>query len=1212
MPHWPLPLDDARRRDAASGLHHDGGLAARSRGLPGDLLLGSPTRWQPSLRTAVRTVLRMRTPAQLWWGAESICLCNDAWAGLFRVPSDRAVLPAAASPASDPWHRLRGEIDQVLADGKARRTGCLRQVVAGRDGAGGARARYLSFVLEAVGDPAGPDGRVPGVMALCLDDTAEVLARRRMAVREALAAALCGAASPDEVAARAAASLAGATDDLAGVAVYLPDGTGRHLVRAAETLPARTRPPESPDAGARPSASAPGSWPLPERLPCAQASDDSPWPVARALRAAQAGEAPLRLRLASGSVAQEDGQAPESDADLPFQAAMLPVLSVPAPPSGGGPRPGDCAPELLAVAVVGLQPLADSDAAQSDFLQAIAARLAQALQAARSTEQDHRHAAFLTAIDGARIRFLRQAGEGLRNPLARMLGHVHGLLEDDRAPETGARRGVLSLLQRDLRELSRMSDSLFDATRIRASALEPRCAPTDLAARTRDLVGLFRATLPRGCLRPKVDCPALPQPVYVDADMWQQVVLNLLSNAVKFTERGGIEIRLRAQDGHAVLTVKDTGVGIPESDLRALFDRRSPTGGAGPRRRDGLGLVMVQEFVRVHGGTVAARSALGRGSTFTVRIPLGHAHLPDACIVRPDTDGAPDGAQAPSGAPGAPAPAAQDASGDASPAQSPGSPPDPVGPPQDAPTRRQSILSVESDTDMRRHLARVLQPHWDIRFAADCAQALRQIRRQRPDLVLCATALPRRGGLELLRALRAERIAADGRPHDLPVLMLTADPDEQQRIAAFEAGADDYLVQPIGPRELRARVGRTLALVQLRREATRQAMELASRTDQLRHSEARFRGLAEASPACVWLVDAGGALAYLNPCCLELLGPADDREAATAWPRALHPDDAPAYRRELDAAQREQRRFHARVRLRNARGEWRWMDTHGMPLFGQDNLYMGHVGMSLDVTDAVAAEQALQDADRRKDEFMVTLAHELRNSLAPLHNAVHALMRRPDMLTDKALSLHQVMDRQLDHMDQLVEDLTELSRIARGVVVLHPKEIDLHAALQRALDISRPAVERQHHRLHVDLPGTPLPCLGDELRLAQAFSNLVNNAAKYTPPGGDIRLAAQRLPDALVVTVRDNGIGIAPDMIDRIFGMFVQADRPESPGPGGLGIGLALVRSLVELHGGTVEARSGGLGQGSEFRVRLPCGPTSGHSPAQAPSAVAPPGSRPA
>jgi signal transduction histidine kinase len=233
------------------------------------------------------------------------------------------------------------------------------------------------------------------------------------------------------------------------------------------------------------------------------------------------------------------------------------------------------------------------------------------------------------------------------------------------------------------------------------------------------------------------------------------------------------------------------------------------------------------------------------------------------------------------------------------------------------------------------------------------------------------------------------------------------------------------------------------------------------------------------------------------------------------------------------------------------------------------------------------SEEALRSANRRKDEFLAMLGHELRNPLAPIRNAVQ-IMRRPDVPESLRERSRDIIDRQVDHLARLVDDLLDVSRIVQGKISLHTAPLDLATVVEQAVEASRPLIEARHHQLSVRLPGEPVRVNGDSVRLAQVVSNLLNNAAKYTDPGGRIRLETEACEHWAGIRIRDNGVGIPAALLPHVFDLFTQADHSLARTQGGLGIGLTLVKRLVEMHGGRVEARSGGPGQGSEFEVWLP------------------------
>lgn len=354
----------------------------------------------------------------------------------------------------------------------------------------------------------------------------------------------------------------------------------------------------------------------------------------------------------------------------------------------------------------------------------------------------------------------------------------------------------------------------------------------------------------------------------------------------------------------------------------------------------------------------------------------------------------------------------------------------------------------------------------------------------------------------------------------------------------------------------------------------------------LRESEARFRALAEASPAFIWQVDQPGDAIYVNQRAVELIGMTAEELMAGKWHSILHPDDAPAYVAAFDKAVLERSYFKHRVRIKNREGRWRWFRSYAMPWFTVSGEYAGHVGISLDITEAVNAETALMEASRRKDEFLATLAHELRNPLAPIVNAL-ALIAQPDGAASVPRLL-PIISRQVNYMVRLVDDLLEISRITSGKVELRIAPTDLVGVLRNAIDSNAPEIDEKQLELNVSLLQTPLIVQGDAVRLEQIFTNLLNNAVRYTPNRGYIRISAWQEDNSAVASVRDNGIGILPGMLPRLFDMFAQERRSGMGSQEGLGIGLSLVDRLVKMHGGTVEARSEGKDKGSEFIVCLP------------------------
>ncbi|HEX8788834.1 MAG TPA: PAS domain S-box protein, partial [Telluria sp.] len=356
--------------------------------------------------------------------------------------------------------------------------------------------------------------------------------------------------------------------------------------------------------------------------------------------------------------------------------------------------------------------------------------------------------------------------------------------------------------------------------------------------------------------------------------------------------------------------------------------------------------------------------------------------------------------------------------------------------------------------------------------------------------------------------------------------------------------------------------------------------------DALRESEARFRALADASPALVYQFGLDGELMYLNQRSMTAPAPDGGEGRDGGWRSIPRPEDMDGYLHAVFEGIRKNNSYTQRIHTAVSGGGGHWFESHAAPWYSGEGEHRGYVGISLDITGRVEAEEALRDADRRKDEFLATLAHELRNPLAPISNAVQ-LMRRPDgrRQSDRVV---EMVGRQVRQIVRLVDDLMEVSRITRGKIDLKLERLPFAEIVHSAVETSQLFIERAGHQLNVSLPDDPLMLEADRVRLTQVFANLLNNAAKYTDPGGRIWFDVRRDGNQLVASVSDTGIGIPEAELPRVFEMFAQAHRSVGRGQGGLGIGLTMVRSLVEMHNGTVEARSAGGGQGSEFIVRLP------------------------
>ncbi|HYM23388.1 MAG TPA: ATP-binding protein [Vicinamibacterales bacterium] len=826
--------------------------------------------------------------------------------------------------------------------------------------------------------------------------------------------------------------------------------------------------------------------------------------------------------------------------------------------TAASPSPGSRAGRL----VVGLNHRRPFDTQYRGFLDLVADQFGTTLANARAYEEERHRAEALAEIDRAKTAFFSNVSHEFRTPLTLMLGPVEHLLAETDGQLSAAQRHDVDILRRNAGRLLKLVNALLEFSRLEAGRARATYAPTDVAALTRELAGAFRSAIEHAGIRFEVECEAVPDPVFLDRDMWEKIVLNLLSNALKFTLGGGIRIALGARDAAFELMVSDTGAGIPASELPRIFERFHRVEGTRSRTHEGtgIGLALTQELVQLHGGTITAASREGEGTQFVVRIPTGRAHLPqDRVVDRPPAAG-------PSNAP-----LFVDEASRWLPEPLPRTTPAPAA-------SADRILVADDNADMREYLTEVLRD-WNVSTAADGRSALEMARANPPDLIVTDVMMPGLDGFALLRELRAEP-----RTNAVPVLMLSARAGEEARVSGLGAGADDYVVKPFSTRELIARVGSLLNLSRARREAELQKQHLRSL-------------FMQAPTPIVILRGRDHRVEFANALTCTLWGRPEAEVVGRPLVEALPALSEQPFKPLLDQVLQTGalylgKEIPARLDRRGSGTvETAYLNFVYAPLRGVDGAIEGVLMLAFDVTDEVIARNEMdrlrataETANRTKDQFLAMLGHELRNPLSPILTALQLMTLRGDQTSQKERT---VIDRQVRHLVRLVDDLLDVSRIARGKIEIRRQAIDVADVLASAIEATSPVLEQRRHLLNVTVPNGLL-VRGDATRLTQVFVNVISNAAKYTEPGGAIQIAAETDDAFVELSVRDTGIGISEEMLPRVFEMFAQERQALDRANGGLGLGLTIARSLIQLHGGTIEARSEGLGTGSEFVIRLP------------------------
>jgi signal transduction histidine kinase/DNA-binding response OmpR family regulator len=1066
--------------------------------------LGPVETWPQSLRTSVSTCLNSRFPILIWWGPELIKIYNDAYRPILGGKHPRSMGQRGRDCWPEIWHIIGPMLQGVLERGEA--TWSENQLLL-LERHGFPEECYFTFSYSPIRDETG----IAGVFCAVTETTGQVLGERRLRTLRNLAARAGAGNAEQEAWQSTIEELRADPEDLPFALLYRADA-GQGLVRLV---------------GAAGLEAGSNAAPLTVEL---SSGERSAWSIAQ---------------VASSGLAQQAGE-----------ALVLPVAR-----AGGSP---------YGVLVAGLSPRRPLDEGYRGFLALVADHVASVIANARAYEEEKRRAEALASLDRAKTAFFSNVSHEFRTPLTLMLGPVEDALSDVEQPLSASQRERLELIRRSGLRLQKLVNSLLDFSRIEAGRAQASYVPTDLAVLTAELASSFRSAIEKAGLKLSIDCPPLAELAYVDRDMWEKLVLNLLSNALKFTFEGEIEVSLRQNGERIALAVRDSGTGIAAAELPHVFERFRRIEGARSRTHEGtgIGLALVQELVKLHGGEIGVESVEGQGSTFTVSIPCGKAHLPaeriggEQTLASTAAGAEPYVEEALRWLPG------------------PGSPPVMLPDHEPAPRRFASpaqpatperIVWADDNADMREYVRRLLSTRYEVIAVADGEAALAAVRAHRPDLVLADVMMPKLDGLGLVRALRAQ---PDTRA--LPVILLSARAGEDSRIEGMDAGADDYLHKPFTARELLARISARLELGQLQSRLEQERTTLASLFAQTPVPTAVLKG-----PELVFEM--------ANPAYLAVVRGRDivGRPLLEALPEI----EGQGFDALLRDVIRTGNPYVGREALVTIERDDRLQDSYWTfiyaPLRGPHGRIDSVIAICSEVTEQVLARERMRDADRRKDEFLATLSHELRNPLAPLSNSLHLL--RAAGSTDGAMAaIHEMMDRQVNHLVRLVDDLLEMSRISRGAFDLRKERVEMAVIVRHAIETSTPLVESAGHRLIVSLPEEPLWLDGDPVRLAQILANLLNNAAKYTGSGGQICVHAERQDGTAAVSVRDNGDGIDPDTLPQLFEMFSRGGRSSVRGQGGLGIGLALARRLVEMHGGSIEARSEGPGRGSEFTVRLP------------------------
>ncbi len=745
--------------------------------------LGPPESWPQNLATALSICLSSRFPIVLYWGPEFRAFYNDAYIPILGDKHPSVLARTGLEAWGEIWDVIGPMLQQVLDKGQAtwsddqlllvRRFGYLEEA-------------YFTWSFSPIYNTT---GSVDGVFTAVFETTGRVLGERRLRTLRELGTNATLTRTIDDACARFVQTLDQNPSDVPFALIYLFD-EHQHQVSLKCSLRLAIGHPA-----------------------CAQhlASDESPgrgWPITEALVSGEPAVVDLPRQFSGSDF--PGGKWPESAKS----AVVVPI-------------PGAEASRPFGVLVLGVNPRRAFDDDYEGFFQLVAGQFSSALSNAQSYENERRRAEALAELDRAKTAFFNNVSHEFRTPLTLMLGPLEEFLNAGASPLPAPMRSQIEMIHRNGLRLLKLVNTLLDFSRMEAGRIEANYEPLDLATLTADLASAFRSTLEKAGLRFTVDCAPLPDPVFADRDMWEKIVFNLLSNAFKFTFQGGVTLRLARENADAVLRVADTGTGIPESELPNLFKRFHRVQNARSRTYEGtgIGLALVQELVKLHGGSVSAESTVGQGTVFTVRVPFGKGHLPADRISAPRRQAS----TALSGEVFVEEASHWEAR------ETQCIPPAVAQFPESAPPnieRLSRVLIVDDNADMRDYICRLLQGRYELITAADGAHALAIAHEKKPDLVLSDIMMAGLDGVALLQAIRN-----DGRLKATPVILLSARAGGEARVEGIERGADDYLVKPFSARELLARIETHLRLARVRAEMNRELEEqVEERTASLRQA----------------------------------------------------------------------------------------------------------------------------------------------------------------------------------------------------------------------------------------------------------------------------------------------------------------------------------------------------------------------------------------
>jgi PAS domain S-box-containing protein len=1069
--------------------------------------IGPVSGWPQSLRTAVRIVLTSRYPMFIWWGRELVNLYNDPYAQILGVKHPAALGQSARETWAEIWDQGIGRrAEAVLDRGESTYDETLLLMM---ERHGYLEETYFTFSYSPLPDET---GATRGLFCAVTEETQRVINERRLRLHREIGAAMADCRTALEVCKAASKCLASADHDIPFSLIYLLGNDGKALLRVGE-------------AGIEPSHAAAGAMVEIDDL-------RSPWPFARVV---ETGEAVLVENLQERFAEVPTGKWNQA----PGSAVLMPIAQQ------GQTKPAG-------VLITGLNPHLRFGDDFRGFVSVLSNQIAGALANATAYEAERKRAEDLAELDRAKMQFFSNISHEFRTPLTLMLGPLEEVLPQARERLDKEQVEQLTAARRNALRLLKLVNTLLDFSRIESGRMQAAFEPTDIAKFTADIASVFRSAMEKAGLRYRVECEPISEPVNVDREMWEKIVLNLLSNAFKFTFAGEVVLTLKSRGDSVELAVRDTGVGISEEERSRVFERfhRVENTRARTYEGSGIGLALVQELVKMHGGTVHVESTPGQGSVFMVAIPRHRADTSDQRSRTAESTAIAADAfvdEAVRWVPNDHVSSSTAGSGFSG-----------------VEVSRETVVVADDNADMRDYLAHLLRGHYEVHTVSDGEQAIKAVREMRPNLVLADMMMPRMDGFAVLQAIRSDPALSS-----TPVILLSARAGEEARVEGFQAGADDYVSKPFTARELIARVATHIKMANVRRE-----------TDRLRRL---YDTILSNTPDLAYVFDLNHRFTYANQALLAMWGKTwDEAIGKNCLELGYEPWHAEMHDREIEQVIATKLPIRGEVPFTGTKGR-RIYDYIFVPVLGPDGEVEAIAGTTRDITERTETEDALRRSEKlaTAGRLAATIAHEINNPLEALTNFIYLARRATEL--QQVASYLAAAEEELARISHLTKQTLGFYREMKG-----SSTVRVGSTVQSILAVFAGKLRNKGIVLKAEVEEDPeIWVVPGELR--QLIANLLSNAIDAVDTGGQIRIRVSRTSGpqhkGVRIIIADSGPGIPAELRPRLFEPFFTTKKEV-----GTGLGLWVCKSIVEKHGGSIRVMSSTATEKSwtAFSVLLP------------------------